>query len=337
MVSLWICYSQARVYELAHGFLSANISLTERNDMKPVRLICLIMVLILSQYVSGCILQGSSKALPSLTPEEPTVSGNTPSPMPFSTPGPTPTSTLSIQTLSPQEANQVLLAIYEDNGGCQLPCYWRITPGETLWQDASAFLSSVGQINGPGGTPKIPSYGVVFIEGVENPIGGFTPIFWVENRIVKAIGINSGWVRRNFDYSLSGLLRSFGVPEEIWIRAVAESMDPFYYLVLMYPSKGILVNLLGDAEKQDQQLVVCPQDIYSRSPFPPQLLLWNPKEQVTFDNDFGKRLIDDDLGWVMNEYRLLQEVASDKLTNAEFYKIYSEPNTDTCMNVLPVR
>lgn len=305
--------------------------------MKRIRLICLLVFLILSQYISGCVPSDSSKDSSTLTLKEPTAIVHTQSPMPTNTSNPVPTFTRTIPTLIPQEANQVLSDLYEDNGGCQLPCYWRIIPGETLWQDASEFFSSVGQIAGPGGTPKVPTYGVVFIEGVENPIGGFMPIFWVENGIVKAIGVNSSWVSRDFDYSLSGLLLSFGVPEEIWVRPIAESMDPFYYLVLMYPSKGILVNLLGDTEAQDQWLVVCPQDIFSRSPFPPQLLLWNPKEQVTFDSDFGKRLIDDGLGWVMDEYRLLQEVASDELTNAEFYNLYSKPNIDTCIKVLPVR
>jgi len=39
----------------------------------------------------------------------------------------------------------------------------------------------------------------------------------------------------------------------------------------------------------------------------------------------------------MNEYRLLQEVSANKLPNMEFYDIYIEPNTKTCMKVLPVR
>lgn len=311
--------------------------------MKQIKLRSLLISLILSLYLLGCTLPDSSKGLLTITPEGPMAasSENEPSLEVSNTPIPsetlTPISTLATVTLNPQDAYRELQDLFEDNGGCQLPCYWTIVPGETLWQDASAFLSSLGRIYGPGGTSKVASYSVVF-EGVDKPIGDIAPIFWVENGVVKAIGVNSSWVRQDFDYSLSGLLKAFGEPEEIWIRPVAESSDdqPFYYLVLMYPSKGILVNLLGNAEKRDQQLVVCPQDIFSRSPFPPQLLLWDPKVQVTFDQ-FGKRLIDDDLGWVMNEYRLLQEVSVDKLTNMEFYDIYSEPNTKTCMTVLPVR
>jgi hypothetical protein len=278
-----------------------------RKGMKQINWAWLLVSFVLSQSLLGCGLSNSPKVA-------------------------------ATATLNPQEAYKILQDLYEGNGDCQLPCYWNIVPGETLWQDASAFLSLVGEIHGPGGTPKIPSYGVVFSEKIEKPIIGFMPIFWVENGVVKAIGINSSWVSRNFDYSLAGLLQSFGVPEEIWIRPIAESSDdqPYYYLVLLYPSRGILINVLGNAERQDQHLVVCPQDIFSRSPFPPQLLLWNPKVQVTFDQ-FGKQLIDDDLGWVMNEYRPLQEVSTDKLTSMDFYEIYSVQNTKTCVSVLPVR
>jgi hypothetical protein len=309
--------------------------------MKQKRLVLLLISFTFVQYLSGCILASPSDVMPSLTPGKSTATrGNTPSPVLPNTASPietlTPAPILST-VLSHQDAYKVLQELYEDNGDCQLPCYWKIIPGETLWQDVSTFLSSMGRIYGPGGTTKVASYSVVF-EGIDDPIGGIAPTFWVETGVVKAIALNGNEVRQDFDYSLSGLLKEFGEPEEIWIRPIAESGDnqPFYYLVLMYPSKGILVNLLGNAEKQGQRLVVCPQDMFNRSPFFPQLILWNPKEEVTFD-EFGKRLIDDDLGWVMDEYRPLQEVVADKLTNMEFYETYSEPNTKLCMNVLPVR
>lgn len=311
--------------------------------MKQMKLRSLLISFVLGLYLFGCTLPDSSKGLPTPTPEDSlaTLSENEPTLAVSNTPDPFETLTsvpaVATVTLNPQDVHRKLQDLFEDNGGCQLPCYWTIVPGETSWQDASTFLSSLGQIYGPGGTYKVASYSVVFA-GVDKPIGDISPIFWVENGVVKAIGINSSWVRQDFDSSLSGLLETFGGPEEIWIRPIAESSDdqPFYYLVLLYPSKGILVNLTGTAESQDQYLIVCPQDIFSRSLVPPQLLLWDPKVQLTFDQ-FGKHLIDDDLGWVMNEYRPLQEVSVDKLTNVEFYNIYSEPNTKTCMNVLPVR
>jgi hypothetical protein len=305
--------------------------------MKIQKSTWLLTSLILIQYILGCTSPSSSKILPTQTLEEPTPVDNTPSPLATNTSSPVPLTT-TIPTLSPQKANQVLLDLYEDNGGCQLPCYWKITPGKTLWTDLSTFVSSVGGIYYQYGTPTIVRYDISY-EKFDIPIGGISPRIWVEKGVVKAIGINSSWVSRDFDYSLSGLLQSFGVPEEIWIRPIAESSDyqPYYHLELFYPSKGIFVGLLGNAKAQGQYLNLCPQEIFSRSPFPPTLLLWNPKEQVSFDSNFGKRLVDDDLGIVVNEYRLLQEVAFDKLTNKDFYDIYRQPNVDACINVLPVR
>jgi hypothetical protein len=312
--------------------------MSSKINIVRIFIISLLFVLL----ISGCT------AMPVPTPSKipvtitPTVSDEkTPSLALSKTPTPRPTFTLTpvltATPLSPQQRYKILQDLYENNGGCQLPCYWGIIPGKTLWRDASAFLSSLGRIYGPGGTTKVASYGVVF-EGIDDPIGNITPTFWVEYGLVKGIGLTGYEVRRDFDYSLSGMLITFGEPEEIWIRPIAESSDdqPYYYLVLMYPSQGILVDLHGNAKKQDQYLIVCPQDMLNRSPFFPQLILWNPKEQVSFDN-FGKHLLDDNLGWVMDEYRPLQMVSADKLTNQEFYDLYTEPNTKACLNVLPVR
>ena len=270
-----------------------------------------------------------------LTPQDKMVPSETNTP--FQQPSFTSTPAITTTPLSLQEAYQVLQGLYEDNGGCQLPCYWGIVPGKTLWSDASALLASLGAIYGPRGTSRVADYAVSF-ERFDDPIGFFVPRFWVENGVVKAIGVNSSWISRNFDYSLSGLLQSFGVPEEIWIRPIAESHDgqPFYDLVLFYPSKGILVNFDGNAELQAQYMNICPQDFFSRSNLS-RGYSWSSKEQVSFDSDFGKRLVDDDLGWEMDEYRLLQDVSPDRRTNAEFYDTYSDPDTESCIKILPVR
>jgi hypothetical protein len=54
---------------------------------------------------------------------------------------PTPT-WAPLPTLPPDEANALLLDLVETNGGCQFPCWWGITPGETDWLTAAQFLST---------------------------------------------------------------------------------------------------------------------------------------------------------------------------------------------------
>lgn len=311
--------------------------------MKQVKWVPFLMFFALSQLCWGCSPTNSSTIPLSATPENSAVViQKTSSPRLSNTLTPIPTVTLTpvltMTPLSQQDAYQVLQKLYWDNGGCQLPCYWGVVPGETLWQDTSALLSPLGRIYGPSGTSKVSRYGVTF-EKFDEPFGSMGPGFWVENEVVKVIGINSSWVSQDFDYSLSGLLQSLGVPDEIWISPIAESLDgqPYYHLELFYPSKGILVGLLGNAKQDGQYLSLCPQKIFSRSPFPPTLLLWNPKEPVHFDSNFGKRLVDDDLGIIVDDYRLLQGVSPDGLTNAQFYDIYSDPETEVCIKVSPVR
>jgi hypothetical protein len=308
--------------------------------------IYLLLSLLLFQFFAGCVPPTSPGALPTVNAT--VTSENTPLPVTATVPVFTSTP-LSIKTVTPtkiptatpltlQDANKVIMDLYKDNGSCQLPCFWKIIPGETLWTDVSEFLTSTrGEIL-KFGTRRIPRYDISF-ENLDCPVCGISPGIWVENGLVKAIGINSRWVAQDFDYSLSGLLRYLGEPDEIWISPIAESLDgqPYHYLKLFYPSKGILVGMLGNAEQDGQYLSVCPQNIFSRSPYPPTLLLWNPKEQVSFDGNFGKQLVDDDLGIIADEYRLLQDVSSNGLTNAQFYDIYSDPDTEICIKVSPVR
>ena len=307
--------------------------------MKKMKLPLLLIPFAFSQLFSGCATANLPRSSPSLNSGSSTVlAEKTPSSVISKTPTLkltfTLTPVLTMTTLNPQEKAKMLQDLFENEGSCQLPCYWGIVPGETLWSDALIFPGSLGQkVYGPGGTTRVADYSIYF-EEID-----VSPVFWVENGsgTIKAIGLNGYEIRRGFDYSLSGILKTVGVPEEIWIRSVAKSSDdqPYYYLVLMYPSQGILVSLHGNAEKQDWYLAICPQDMSTISPLYPTLILWNPKEQVSFDN-FGNRLLDNDLGWVLDEYRPFQTVSDGRLTNQEFYNVYSEPNTKTCVKVLPV-
>lgn len=248
----------------------------------------------------------------------------------------TPTKSI-VPTMDLQAKNEILSNIFENNGGCQLPCYWGFMPGESSWNVTSSYLATFGKIYGPGGTTKVASYGVVF-EGVDDPFADMSPTFWVQQDVIKAIGTNSSWIQKNFDYSLSGLLGSLDVPEQIWIRSVTDVPDdqPFYYLVLFYTSKGILVELKGNAEFSDNYVSLCPQNFFSRSPYPPGMILWDPKEKAEFVN-FGIDILDDDLGWIVDEYRLLQDVSVSKMLNEEFYNLYIDQTTNMCINVLTLR
>jgi hypothetical protein len=48
-------------------------------------------------------------------------------------------------TLTTRQAQEMVLDLLKNNAGCELPCYWGITPGETTWQDALIYLASFSE------------------------------------------------------------------------------------------------------------------------------------------------------------------------------------------------
>ena len=238
-------------------------------------------------------------------------------------------------TLTIKEKQQVLEKKFINNGNCDLPCYWGITPGVTSWEEASIIFSSIGIIYGPGGSKNVLSYGP-FFKDMQEKFQEMLPDFRVRDGIVIAILTNSSWVSKNFDYTLSGLLVKFGIPEEIWVEAINTSLDnqPYYNLVLWYPSKGIYFELNGNASIDKEFLSICPQKMITREPYLPWLVLWNPNEKVNF-KQFGPIFLEDETGWNRDWYEEFDKISVDHLTNEDFYDIYTDPDTDTCITVIP--
>jgi hypothetical protein len=239
--------------------------------------------------------------------------------------------TQATKSMSLQDKRNLLIQLFDTNGGCQLPCYWGIMPGETSWDYTLQFLSSIGNVVGPGGKGKVASYGLV-LNDIGGDLGEMKPVFWVKDGIVVSITIYSHWIRPYFDNSITGILNEFGIPEDILLRPTTDTPgNPYYELALWYPSKGIVVKMGGDADNNGNYLSICPLDILSS----PVLHTWNPKEKIAFYH-FGMELLDDDLGWLTKDYKPLSELSVDKLTNTDFYELYKSTDAETCVNVIPV-
>jgi hypothetical protein len=64
-----------------------------------------------------------------------------PTPRPTNTPTFTPTLTWTpLPTLPSQQTRAKIEELLETNGGCELPCWWGITPNETAWPETLHFL-----------------------------------------------------------------------------------------------------------------------------------------------------------------------------------------------------
>lgn len=220
---------------------------------------------------------------PSVTP----TSTITPTPTKIATPTRTPTWT-PIPTLHSEEAFQKILDLYANNGGCQLPCWWGITPGVTTWREAREILGPLGSVQGPfTKTGNIEKYDTSFVvpETIDTTgLGFFETDFWVEDGIVKAISTNSSWIGKKFDYSLPGILKTLGMPDEVWMEIITDTTyTPHYDIKLFYSERGLQFGASDDAIIRGSKLLICPQK-FKRGKFPPGILLWSPSKEVTFKN-----------------------------------------------------
>lgn len=259
---------------------------------------------------------------------------------------PIPTRT-PVLTLPPEEVKAVLMDLYANNGGCYFPCWWGITPGETSWeqvQESLAPLTVDSYTNTKGG---ITLYEFVFVipEGMDLPTARgregdfysyyFNPSIFVQSETVLAIDLSAGWISRDFDYSLAGLLQMLGKPEEIWLRLITDvppEYGPEYEIRLFYPDKGILLSSGGRAAWQQNKLRICPQEHWTDI-FPPGIMLWPPNLDVAFQ-DINTSLLGGMRNLHLDKHVLLEDLAKD-FNSTDFYETYLNPKTTMCFEVTP--
>jgi hypothetical protein len=127
----------------------------------------------------------TATSLPVSTTALPVTSGETFTPLATEALAPLP-------TLSPVEAKAFVLELTQNNGGCELPCFWGFTPGQTKWQTAEPLLTSFAyQIDygAPDGTFSTILVGTSFVAWVylyfpEKSIVPISYIFTVQNEVI---------------------------------------------------------------------------------------------------------------------------------------------------------
>jgi hypothetical protein len=129
-----------------------------------------------------------------------------PTPIPLSTPlkiqtaaftsSPQPTGSPTIMwtpiaTYSPTQALEKLLEFFSNNGGCELPCLWGITPGKTNVAAMLSLLRPLGTMRIREMDHGITRYTFEFtLPPSIDPFGTFGPAVLVKNDMVVAIIIS---------------------------------------------------------------------------------------------------------------------------------------------------
>jgi hypothetical protein len=141
------------------------------------------------------------------------------------------------------------------NGGCELPCWWGIVPGQASFEATQDELALHGfwvggaSASGPRGSDDFGVYlefevddGLIQAARVSGSYLQGTPM---SEQYRHAFA--RGWQR----YSLAEILSRYGIPTEVFIYSPfqADRGDgPAYHLLVFYENLGIEIDYLGAAQ-----------------------------------------------------------------------------------------
>lgn len=267
--------------------------------------------------------------LPTLTPTATLI----PSPTPSATP-------TAIPTLSPESALTRTLELLATNGGCQLPCLWGITPGQTSAQLAWDYffpLSSISEDTefwrGLGTIAPVYDvedgfefkFRVSFVENnnIANSIYFTARALKVidegENRGAEAVYTSTLFGSQLQYYMLANILNENGAPESVLLSTLAEFPSYRYgqghfQIILLYPGQGIFVHYTTEMQVVGENVIGCPANAHV------ELMLFPSGNKDEFINLLAPS------GWVelMKSFEPIEAVTS--MSIEEFYQMFrSQP------------
>lgn len=238
---------------------------------------------------------------------------------PMSTPLPSQVIPTLLPTLTADDAKRLVRKLLDDNAGCQLPCWWGITPGKTTWAEARHFLESFSVYIGETGLVRVP---------LPSPYSNATYMdhgYSVKNGIIDIIYIYNYNLAPK--YFLPKFLETYGQPSEIWMQTFSQEEigQQNFTFSLFYLDKGILIEYSTTTPTEDvsvnDKLKACLHG--ADSPF---IYLWSPEiSKISFQDAKQKFL---DTTNLPGPKPLLEATGMDVKT---FYETFKNPDTDVCL------
>lgn len=219
------------------------------------------------------VASSTATVLPTQVPASPTstttrtpTSTQTRLPRPTATPLPTKTATpTKYPTLDSQGRLNFVLQAMKTNMGCELPCWWGITPGKTTWTEMVD--SFVKQGVGFSEAERL-SLTTRDINDRRQSLDVIVDVnFQAENGVISAIDIElepSHWLAKAEypsvleRYTLQTALTEHGVPSQAYLNLDTNRGVWDYDLWLVYDTEGIAIGYRGELIRDNRGWYVCP-------------------------------------------------------------------------------
>lgn len=168
------------------------------------------------------------------------------------------------------ERQKEFFELLRTNGNCNLPCFWGIMPGKTLWEDANSFLEPFSY-NAPitvdnfRSTPAITAYDVAISTTMDIDLTMVVNVDVNRDGVVKDIIMRTeifkdGYLgvddKHMIWYSLSEIFRRLGVPDQIYFYLGSRGD---YSFDVVYEAVKAVIEITGQAKQSvNGNYRVCP-------------------------------------------------------------------------------
>lgn len=235
-----------------------------------------------------------------------------------------------VPVLPAEEAEAKVIELLQTNGGCQLPCFWGLTPGQTQGGVAISYLHQFPRVP-PEIEITIPredyriGINILFNGSLENKTETLT-LIEVITRVYYRNFIEGGHVDiNNFDnpyyheyfqyYTLPYLLKNYGKPDDIYFDIETDFVKEFH-IYLDYSQLGWGAKLTMPLSITKDVVKGCPAKAFT------SLWLWTPGDTNTANKfGFGSNSL----------FKSIQEIPD--ITLEEFYNNYKDPTNGECLEI----
>lgn len=225
-----------------------------------------VIVFVLTMFLAvSCTASTGQVANPTMTPSNPATS------IPSLTRPPSPSLvvntpvTTRTPTLTPEQEKAFVIDALTNNGGCELPCWWGIVPGEstlaTLVSKFGFYGNSFSQQDGSM-LYDGPYFAIRDSAGLDDYYVNLQ--FFERNGVLQSIKVSSQALTKskNFSqdwrrYSIDQVLARYGTPSRIQVQFVPGA-SPGYALTLVYEPSGFWIRYQGPATYDGAMVRACP-------------------------------------------------------------------------------
>ena len=220
---------------------------------------------------------------------------------------------IQLTPLPPSQILEIVMNLFETNGGCNLPCWWGITPGQTTWEQAYKILEPLAdRINFSSNSIQV---NIPVGDAFDSPyvIQQYTVD---ENQVITMI---SAHPPEQFPFLVTDIVAQYGLPDEIVLEGWYPLADGVTSYSALYEKQGFRIGYYAKINVGDEILEVCPYKNNGEL-----ITSWDVESHSYLDWFRGIARAWENPDLMLNSNVFLSDVTS--LSVGDFINLYQQPN-----------